>query len=145
LRELVLAREVGIRQSIAENISLGSPPAHGLQRLQRGFDLEEVVGEYNILRDCIHDLAEKNRVPILGDPFCILNNGTGISEDHLPYIFEKYETDRATPVGIGLGLSICKSFIEADGGKIMAESRLGHGASFRFTLPDQLTSSINHA
>ena len=35
----------------------GSPPDHGLQRQQEGFDIVEVVAEYNILRGCIHDLA----------------------------------------------------------------------------------------
>ena len=43
-----------------------SPLAHGLQRFQDGFDIEEVVAEYNILRDCFHDLAECHGIPLAG-------------------------------------------------------------------------------
>ena len=45
-----------------------SPLAHGLQRFEDGFDIEEVVAEYNILRDCLHDLAERHGLfPTGGD------------------------------------------------------------------------------
>ena len=39
-----------------------SPAAHGLQRFTDGFDIEEVVAEYNILRDCVHELGERLEV-----------------------------------------------------------------------------------
>ncbi|QJR14610.1 sensor histidine kinase [Usitatibacter palustris] len=47
--------------------SPSSPLAHGLQRFEDGFDIEEVVSEYNILRDCIHDLGERHGVTLAGD------------------------------------------------------------------------------
>lgn len=50
-----------------------SPPAHGLQRLKDGFDIEEVVAEYNILRGCIHDLLDANGMTLRGKSFRILN------------------------------------------------------------------------
>jgi signal transduction histidine kinase len=43
-----------------------SPLAHGQQRFEDGFDIEEVVSEYNILRDCVHELAERHGVDIRG-------------------------------------------------------------------------------
>lgn len=43
-----------------------SPLAHGLQRFEDGFDIEEVVAEYNILRDCIHELGEGHGVALVG-------------------------------------------------------------------------------
>ena len=46
-----------------------------LQRLQDGFDLEEVVAEYNILRGCIHDLADRNGLSLQGQAYHILNPG----------------------------------------------------------------------
>ena len=55
--ELASALLVGTEQTIAEAVAEGTPPAHGLQRYQDGFDIEEVVAEYNILRGCVHDLA----------------------------------------------------------------------------------------
>jgi signal transduction histidine kinase len=50
-----------------------SPPAHGVQRFEAGFDIEEVVGEYNILRECVHNLADANGIVLQGKPFQILN------------------------------------------------------------------------
>lgn len=43
-----------------------SPLAHGLQRFEDGFDIEEVVAEYNILRDCVRDLGERHGVILAG-------------------------------------------------------------------------------
>lgn len=60
LDELAAALQSKSDQTIPEALSEGSPPAHGLQRLQDAFDIEEVVAEYNILRGCIHDLADDN-------------------------------------------------------------------------------------
>src|SRR4051794_35353207 len=60
-------------QSIAKAVAEGGAPAHGLQRLQDDFDIEEVVAEYNILRGCIHDLGDENGVTLQGTPFHIIN------------------------------------------------------------------------
>lgn len=62
----------------------------------------------------------------------VRDNGRGISEDRLPRIFEKFETDGE---GTGLGLAIVKQAVEAHGGSISVESRPGHGTLFRFILP----------
>lgn len=67
--DLRASSELTIPQALVD----GSPPAHGLQRVQDGYDIEEVVAEYNILRDCIHDLADRNGLSLQGTPFHILN------------------------------------------------------------------------
>jgi signal transduction histidine kinase len=61
------------------------------------------------------------------------DSGTGIPKDKLDDIFETFYTTKKK--GIGLGLSIVRTIVEASGGKIWAENRLGGGAVFRFTLP----------
>lgn len=66
----------------------------------------------------------------------VTDNGTGISEGRLSQVFEKLETEGMNLSDMGLGLTICKTFIEAHGGTIMVKSELGKGASFYFTLPD---------
>jgi two-component system phosphate regulon sensor histidine kinase PhoR len=66
----------------------------------------------------------------------VSDNGTGIPEHRLKHIFEKFETDNKTLEAIGLGLTICKTFIEAHGGTIVVKSEWGAGSTFRFTLPD---------
>ncbi len=73
LAELASALRAGSGETIAEALLDGSPPAHGLQRVKDAFDIEEVVAEYNILRGCIHDLAERNGLSMQGRPFHVLN------------------------------------------------------------------------
>jgi two-component system phosphate regulon sensor histidine kinase PhoR len=73
LAELVTALRSGTDQTIAQALLDGSPPAHGLQRVKDLFDIEEVVAEYNILRGCIHDLADRNGLSMQGKPFHVLN------------------------------------------------------------------------
>jgi two-component system, OmpR family, phosphate regulon sensor histidine kinase PhoR len=73
LEDLAAALDARSDETIPEALSGGSPPAHGLQRVGDGFDIEEVVAEYNILRGCIHDLADLNGVALQGRPFHVLN------------------------------------------------------------------------
>jgi len=71
--EMAAALQAGSEETIPEALSEGSPPAHGMQRVKDGYDIEEMVAEYNILRGCIHDLAEANGLTLQGKPFHILN------------------------------------------------------------------------
>ena len=73
LAELASALRAGSDETIAQALLDGSPPAHGLQRVKDAFDIEEVVAEYNILRGCIHDLAERNDLSMRGRSFHVLN------------------------------------------------------------------------
>ena len=73
IEELAAALKARSDETIPEALSEASPPAHGMQRVQDGYDIEEVVAEYNILRGCIHDLAQANGLTLQGEPFHILN------------------------------------------------------------------------
>jgi two-component system phosphate regulon sensor histidine kinase PhoR len=73
LKELAVALRTQSEDTIAEVLHDGTAPAHGLQRAKDAFDIEEVVAEYNILRSCIHDLAERNGLHMQGRPFHILS------------------------------------------------------------------------
>ncbi len=69
----------------------------------------------------------------------VADRGSGISAQDLPHIFQMfYTTCRRSPDsrrGVGLGLTICQSIVEAHGGTIRAENRKEGGAAFTFTLP----------
>jgi signal transduction histidine kinase len=66
----------------------------------------------------------------------VKDTGTGMSEADLEKIFEPYwQAQRTASLGAGLGLKIAKGIVEAHGGRIWAESALGEGTTFYFTLP----------
>jgi len=73
LDELVAALQSGASQTVPETLIEGSPPAHDLQRFQEGFDIQEVVTDYSILRDCIHDLAATIGLNLQREPFRVMN------------------------------------------------------------------------
>ncbi len=69
----------------------------------------------------------------------IQDNGIGIPKEDIPRIFERfYRVDKGRSKelgGTGLGLSIVKHLVQAQGGKVWAESQPGEGSTFYFTLP----------
>ena len=95
LDELAAAIHSKSDQTIPEALSEGSPLAHGRQRLQDAFDIEEVVAEYNILRGCIHDLADENGLSLQGKPFHILNR---VFDHAIGLALQTYATQRALEV-----------------------------------------------
>jgi CheY-like chemotaxis protein len=65
----------------------------------------------------------------------VCDTGTGIAPEHLPRLFDPFFTTKPVGEGTGLGLSICHSIVSALGGELSVESELGHGSTFRVTLP----------
>lgn len=70
--------------------------------------------------------------------FCVVDTGCGIPPHELPKVFERFyrgEYVQAEQRGAGLGLAITKSLVELHGGRIWAESTVGQGSRFFFTMP----------
>lgn len=71
--------------------------------------------------------------------FSVADQGMGISEEHLPKVFERFHRvdnrDTRKVGGTGIGLYLVKHLVEAHGGTIWVESVVGKGSSFIFTLP----------
>jgi PAS domain S-box-containing protein len=67
------------------------------------------------------------------------DSGPGIDPDHIERVFEHFYTTKCT--GMGMGLPICRSIIDAHGGQLSADTNEPRGAVFRFTLPSPEKSS----
>jgi signal transduction histidine kinase len=68
----------------------------------------------------------------------VKDEGPGVPAEYQARVFERFfrvEREGGTVAGAGLGLAICKRFVELHGGQISLDSRAGQGATFRFTLP----------
>jgi len=69
------------------------------------------------------------------------DTGPGIDPDRLEALFDSYhqaERPAPPPQGLGLGLAICRGIAQGHGGTIMAESEVGRGSRFTFSMPDRL-------
>lgn len=67
--------------------------------------------------------------------FFVSDTGKGMAKENLPTVFDRFTKFDPFVQGVGLGLSICRSIIEALGGEIGVESELGKGSEFWFTIP----------
>lgn len=105
--------------------------------------LEEVLT--NLVENAIKYSPAGGKITVLGKStekdvsVTVADEGVGISEEDIKYIFKRFQrTDRSfvqRVKGVGLGLYICKSIIEAHGGNISVASEVGKGSKFSFTLP----------
>jgi C4-dicarboxylate-specific signal transduction histidine kinase len=64
----------------------------------------------------------------------VRDSGPGIDPEHLERVFDAFYTTKSN--GVGMGLSICRSIIEAHGGRLWADANEARGAVFQFTLPN---------
>jgi signal transduction histidine kinase len=105
--------------------------------------INEVLG--NLLSNAFKFTPRGGRVALAVAPvddsvvITVSDVGAGISAEHLPHIFDKFfQADnqaQAATKGTGLGLAIAKEIVEAHGGEITVESRVGEGTTFVVTLP----------
>ncbi len=63
----------------------------------------------------------------------VSDDGPGIPPEDLPHVFDRFWKSRSR--GTGLGLAIVRGIVDAHGGRVRVESRLGEGSTFAFTLP----------
>jgi len=96
----------------------------------------------NLLSNALRYTPPGGKVTVLGKAdeewvqFSVADTGKGIPNQYLTRIFEQFfqVPDQGAQTGAGLGLAIVKEIVEAHGGTIKVESRLGEGSTFSFTL-----------
>jgi signal transduction histidine kinase len=112
-------------------------------RVLASFDSDRIVQVLsNLLGNAMKFVPSKGTVDLHAETrvghveFVLADNGPGILPAALPHVFDRFwQVERGARRGLGLGLYICKEIVEAHGGRIWAESNVGKGATFWFTLP----------
>jgi PAS domain S-box-containing protein len=84
-------------------------------------------------------LISTEHSPTNGVLVTVRDSGPGIDPEQMERVFEAFYTTK--PSGVGMGLSICRSIIDAHGGRLWADTNEPRGAAFRFTLPSSERSS----
>ena len=93
----------------------------------------------NLLANALRYTPEEGEILLAAEEvkdrvqFTVRDTGRGIEAERLSTIFDRFNP--MSESGSGLGLALVRRLVEQLGGQIAAESRLGHGTTFRFTLP----------
>jgi two-component system sensor kinase FixL len=130
---LVGARERGVRVQLAIDPAVDKVIVDRVQ-------VQQVL--VNLIRNAMDAMQETARreltltvIPVAGDmvQLSVADTGPGLSKEVSARLFQPFVTTK--PHGMGVGLSISRTIVEAHGGALWAEPNEGGGAVFRFTLP----------
>lgn len=128
---------------VGKNVSLRMELADGLPKVEADpVEIQQVI--LNLMMNAVQAMSkvkDRDRNLVVqtardesgGVLIEVRDSGVGIESERLEHIFDAFYTTR--PEGMGMGLSICRTIVEAHGGKLWAESNEDRGATLRFTLP----------
>lgn len=140
---LVGAKERGVR------VAYRFDPAADLVLADR-IQIQQVL--LNLIRNAIEAMQDAPRRELLVATLAkedgmaeisVADTGTGLAPEVAAQLFQPFITTKKH--GMGVGLSICRTIVEAHGGKIWAESKPGQGTAFRFTLRAVKEEELTHA
>jgi signal transduction histidine kinase len=135
----MLVRERAARRSIALHTNIDDQLGQ-IQADER--KVRQVV--LNLLSNAIKFTPESGRIEVLAAPkdglveVSVSDTGIGIAPEDQEKVFEEFRqvgTAAKKIEGTGLGLTLCRKFVELHGGKIWVKSQLGTGSTFAFTIP----------
>src|SRR5262249_47419559 len=136
---LMLVRERAWRRSIALQTNIDSQLGQ-IQADER--KVRQVV--LNLLSNAIQFTPEGWRIEVGARPrdglveVSVSDTGVGIAPEDQEAVFEEFRqvgTAEKKVEGTGLGLTLCRKFVELHGGRIWVKSKVGVGSTFTFTLP----------
>jgi PAS domain S-box-containing protein len=136
---VVLLHSDAILQNVKIALELDDhlPPVRGDKVQLQQVMLNLMLNAFDAMRDC--PAAEREvRLRVAREDTSLIqaavsDRGAGLSRDKLDKIFQPFYTTKRE--GLGMGLSICRSIIEAHGGRLWAENNPDEGATFHFTVP----------
>jgi signal transduction histidine kinase len=135
----VVKHRVSVRTRLAENL----PPVRGDRISLQQLILNLIVNAMEAMRDVSEGTREllvaTSRTDADDVIVAVQDSGPGLPTEGLERIFEAFYSTK--PAGMGMGLSICKSIVEAHGGRLWATPNIPQGAVFQFTLPAQRESA----
>jgi PAS domain S-box-containing protein len=140
--------EVTKSELLQNGVSLQTELAKGLPRIQGDrIQLQQIL--LNLIMNAIEAMSDvKGSRNLListvedkpnGVLATVRDSGPGLNPDSLERLFDPFFTTK--PGGLGMGLSICRSIVEAHGGRMWAAANRPQGASFHFRLPAHGTAS----
>jgi signal transduction histidine kinase len=130
-------------EAVKHNVAVQTQLAEGLPRIPGDrVQLQQVI--LNLILNAVEALSgvrEGLRALLIGTGqdaaggvlVTVQDSGPGLHPERMDRLFEAFYTTK--PGGMGMGLSICRSIVEAHGGRIWAARTAGPGATFQFTLP----------
>jgi PAS domain S-box-containing protein len=136
---LVLARSAIAKHgvSVQTRLTEGTPWVEGdrvqLQQVALNLVLNAVEAMGSVEAGPRELLISTEPSPANGVLMAVRDSGPGIDPEHLDRVFEAFYTTKSN--GVGMGLSICRSIINAHGGRLWADANEHRGAVFQFTLP----------
>jgi signal transduction histidine kinase len=137
--EMVLAaidkNRVSVHTSLAPNLTSISGDRVQLQQVIMNLVLNAVEAMGSVEEGARTLRVSTGRDGDGGILVAVRDSGPGIDPEHLQKVFERFYTTKDS--GVGMGLAICRSIIEAHGGRLWAEPNQPRGAVFQFTLPAQ--------
>jgi PAS domain S-box-containing protein len=125
------------RVSVQTRLAVGLPPVHGDRVQLQQVMLNLVVNAIEAMAGMDDDVRElvirTESDPSGGVRVAIADSGPGVAPDDFARIFNSFHTTKEG--GVGIGLSICRSIVDAHEGKLWVEANQPRGAVFRLTLP----------
>jgi C4-dicarboxylate-specific signal transduction histidine kinase len=125
------------RVSVQTQLAEGLPPVHAdrvqLQQVVLNLILNAIEAMISVDDEVRELVISTESSPSEGLLVAVGDSGAGVAPEDRERIFESFYTTKAS--GVGIGLSICRSIVEAHGGRLWADAHQPRGAVFRFTLP----------
>jgi C4-dicarboxylate-specific signal transduction histidine kinase len=124
---------VSVQTELADGLPLTQGDRVQLQQVMLNLIVNAVEATSGVSEGSRELLISTRKAEPGGVRVAVRDTGPGLTPAALEHLFEPFHTSK--PNGLGLGLSICRSIIEAHGGQLWASANVPRGAVFQFTLP----------